>query len=257
MRTLPAESSESESRNRHSRREFIGLFGACATASVGLTGITRAQASPVVAMDNNYFDPIGLHVEPGTTVRFEIVAGSHSATAYENRIPIEASSFDSGLVSEGTFEHTFDTSGTYDYYCQPHKSRGMVGRIVVGEPDGPAEESPIPDGDVPDSETIIQQGTISIDEFGSSDSDTIGGMKHSGPGMMNSDDMGWKMFMPVGVLTIVLSLAGGVSYWISRRETSNATQQESPMAILKKQYARGEFDEEEFQRRRDKLNNNE
>jgi len=36
----------------------------------------------------------------------------------------------------------------------------MVGRIVVGSPGGPAEDSPIPDGDVPESEAIIEQGAI-------------------------------------------------------------------------------------------------
>jgi len=30
-----------------------------------------AQETPVVKMGNNYFEPIGLHIEPGTTVRFE------------------------------------------------------------------------------------------------------------------------------------------------------------------------------------------
>jgi len=108
-----------------------------------------AQETPVVKMGNNYFEPIGLHIEPGTTVRFEIAAGTHSATAYENRIPSDASAFDSEVISSGGFEYTFEKPGTYDYYCIPHKSVGMVGRIVVGSPGGPAEDSPIPDGDVP------------------------------------------------------------------------------------------------------------
>jgi len=111
-------------------------------------------------MGNNYFEPIGLHIEPGTTVRFEIAAGTHSATAYENRIPSDASAFDSEVISSGGFEYTFEKPGTYDYYCIPHKSVGMVGRIVVGSPGGPAEDSPIPDGDVPESEAIIEQGAI-------------------------------------------------------------------------------------------------
>ncbi len=95
-------------------------------------------------MGNNYFDPIGLHVEPGTTVRFEIAAGAHSATAYENRIPSAASGFDRGIISSGGFEYTFEEPGTYDYYCILHKSVGMAGRIVVGSPGGPAEANPIP-----------------------------------------------------------------------------------------------------------------
>lgn len=253
MRNLSKRRSDPESRKRHGRREFIGLLGAGAAASVGLSGTSQAQASPVVAMDNNHFDPVGLQVKPGTTVHFEIAAGSHSATAYADRIPTEANLFDSGRMSDGVFEHTFDEPGTYDYYCRPHKSIGMVGRIVVGEPGGPAEESQIPDGDVPASETIVERGAVGIDEFGDSDGGGKGKMKHGGAGMMSPGDMGWKLLMPVGFLMVVLGLAGGVSYWASRRGRANATKQESPMAVLEKQYARGELDEEEFQKRQDKL----
>ena len=122
-----------------------------------------------------YFDPIGLFVESGETVTFEIQSGSHSATAYKQgtslaevtRIPEGAEAFNSETLSEqgATYEHTFETTGTYDYFCIPHKSLGMVGRIVVGEPGGPAEGSMPPDGDVPESQTIVDQGSVSYSEF--------------------------------------------------------------------------------------------
>ena len=122
-----------------------------------------------------YFDPIGLFVESGTTVTWEIQAGSHSSTAYKKgngpasvtRIPDGAKAWDSGVLSQqgATYEHTFETTGTYDYFCIPHKSLGMVGRIVVGEPGGPAEGSMPPDGEVPESQTIVDQGTVSYSKF--------------------------------------------------------------------------------------------
>ena len=253
MRTQSTKLSDAGSQNHHGRREFIGLLGAGAAASVGLAGTAQAQRSPVVSMETNQFDPIGHHVELGTTVQFEIAAGSHSATAYEDRIPDAATAFDSGTISEGAFEHTFDEPGTYDCYCQPHRSMGMVGRIVVGEPGGPAEATPIPDGEVPDSESIVEQGAVGIDEFDDADGGGNGKMKHGGTGMMSLGDMGWKLLMPGGFLTIVLGLAGGVSYWASRRGSANATQQESAMAALENRYARGEIDEEEFHERRAQL----
>ena len=82
-------------------------------------------------------------VEPGTAVVWQLVRGSHSTTAYAeangrpDRVPAEASGWDSGVVSESgtTFERTFDVHGVYDYYCAPHESLGMVGRLVVGSPD--------------------------------------------------------------------------------------------------------------------------
>ena len=91
-----------------SRRQFLGLLSTGATASVGFLGTASAQETSVISMGNTYFDPIGLHVEPGTTVQFEIEAGSHSATAYEGRIPSKATPFDSGVISTGKFGQTFD-----------------------------------------------------------------------------------------------------------------------------------------------------
>lgn len=123
------------------------------------------------------FDPIGLHVEPGDTVRWVIVSGAHSATAYaegnataaERRIPEGAEPWNSETLTEvgAEFEYTFEEEGTYDYFCIPHKTLGMVGRIVCGEPGGPAEESENPDidgiqsGEYPSSEAIVENEVLS------------------------------------------------------------------------------------------------
>jgi plastocyanin len=34
------------------------------------------------------------------------------------------------------FEVTLTVAGVYDYFCMPHEAAGMVGRIVVGKPEG-------------------------------------------------------------------------------------------------------------------------
>jgi hypothetical protein len=41
----------------------------------------------------------------------------------------------------------------------------MIGRLVVGEPGGPAEADQPPDGELPDSQTIVDQESVSYDEF--------------------------------------------------------------------------------------------
>lgn len=259
----PAGPSGMNSRARSSRRQFLGLLGAGAIGSTGISTTTGAQKqeNPVISMGNTYFDPIGLYVEPGTTVRFEIEAGSHSATAYEGRIPTAATPFDSGVLSQGGFEQTFDVSGTYDYYCIPHESMGMVGRIVVGEPGGPAEDGSIPAGAVPDSEEIVERGTIAVDEFdgasGNQDKGMMGdGMMRDGmmrDGMMDGGGPGWMVLMPIGFVSVLLAAVGTVVYWASRRGTARAVSEGSALSTLREQYARGDIDEDEFQRRRDHL----
>lgn len=147
------------------RRTFLTTVGAA--ASVGTVETAVGQEDVTVEMitegDEYRFDPIGLHVEPGTTVTFENVSGTHNSVSYEGRIPEGASAWRTPIGE--TAEHTFEEPGTYDYYCEPHRSLGMVGRIVVGEPGGPASGSMPPDGDVPESGTIVEAGSVSYEAF--------------------------------------------------------------------------------------------
>jgi hypothetical protein len=42
--------------------------------------------------------------------------------------------WDSGMIeggSGGTFSFTFEEPGTYDYFCIPHESLGMIGSVTV------------------------------------------------------------------------------------------------------------------------------
>jgi len=87
-----------------------------------------------------WFDPVGLRIAPGTTVRWVLEANVHSTTAYHptngswaSRIPPGADPWDSGMMTRPgqTFERRFDVPGVYDYFCIPHEMAGMVGRIVV------------------------------------------------------------------------------------------------------------------------------
>lgn len=156
------------------------------TASPETTGTPTRSPTPVEGTTTvhmvteegaSFFDPIGLFVEPGQAVTWEIRSDAHSATAYHRdhflaavtRIPAEATPWDSETIRGAgkTFTHTFETRGTYDYFCIPHKTFGMVGRIVVGEPGGPAEGSMPPDGDVPTSDVIVDRGVVTYDAFAS------------------------------------------------------------------------------------------
>lgn len=90
------------------------------------------------------FDPIGVLVRPGQTVRWTCTSNVHTATAYHPkngghslRIPEGAEPWDSKYLLPGqTFEVTLTVEGVYDYFCLPHEMAGMVGRIIVGKPGG-------------------------------------------------------------------------------------------------------------------------
>jgi len=91
-----------------------------------------------------WFEPVGLRVEPGETVRWTVDRGVHTSTAchpengeYPLRIPEGADAWDSGYLTGAgdACEHTFRREGVYDYLCRPHEAAGMVGRIVVARED--------------------------------------------------------------------------------------------------------------------------
>jgi plastocyanin len=140
-----------------SRREFVKVGGLAVAGFAFLPDSERfsafARATIEMRSDANgsrvWFDPIGLFVEPGTTVRWIVRENVHTTTAYHPRndhhslrIPERARSWDSGvLVNPGDhFEVTLTVPGVYDYFCAPHESAGMVGRIVVGNSGGPGSE---------------------------------------------------------------------------------------------------------------------
>jgi plastocyanin len=136
-----------------------------------------------------YFEPAGVHIAAGDTIRWIQVAGFHSITAYhpsndnhELRIPTSAKPWDSGVLlgtypaSGSTFEHVFTVQGVYDYFCRPHEMAGMVGRIVVGDPgDGPGTKpfgyapnehwTSVPEvarKALPSVDEILKKGTVSV-----------------------------------------------------------------------------------------------
>jgi len=68
---------------------------------------------------------------------------------------------------------------------------------------------------------------------------------------------GWMMFggglMWLFWIALIVVLALLVKSLLTGNAFTKSSEEESPMAILKKRYAKGEIDDEEFERRRKKL----
>ncbi|WP_246728427.1 plastocyanin/azurin family copper-binding protein [Microvirga terricola] len=157
-------------------------------AGLSLPRLTFAGDLVEIRMQGNadgshvWFDPIGLRIQPGQTIRWLNMdpGNSHTATAYHPknfdhplRIPKGAEPWNSDyLLPNENFSVTLTVEGVYDFFCIPHEHAGMVGRIVVGQPGMSSADSlptqapggePIPDIALrafPSIETIMKQGVV-------------------------------------------------------------------------------------------------
>ncbi len=141
-----------------SRRDMLRVGGVF-LAGLPFSRALAQAASPVeIIMRGNtdgsvvWFDPVGLLLRPGQTVRWinKDSGNSHTSTAYHPgndghplRIPAGAQPWNSDyLLPDEWFEATLTEPGVYDYFCIPHEHAGMVGRLVVMEEGASAPAAP-------------------------------------------------------------------------------------------------------------------
>ncbi len=103
---------------------------------------TSGGASVVVTMNDQYrYVPDTITIAKGTTVEWKNTSASpHTVTDDPSKaqnsadavLPAGAEPWDSGLIDPGkSFKRTFTVAGDYTYFCIPHESMGMVGKIKV------------------------------------------------------------------------------------------------------------------------------
>ena len=87
------------------------------------TGNKSLPAHDTVHILNSGFIPVNLKIIVGNTVKWINEDNTvHTVTAEK---------FDSGdIPAGGTFNYTFNSSGTYNYYCKYHPEKGAV--VVTG-----------------------------------------------------------------------------------------------------------------------------
>jgi plastocyanin len=97
------------------------------------------DADAVVDMQGLANVPTEIHVAPGATVLWT------NSSPLAHTVTADDGAFDSGNIDAGgTFSMTFDAPGFYTYYCAPHKTVGMLGVVVVDDPNAIVEEMPEP-----------------------------------------------------------------------------------------------------------------
>jgi plastocyanin len=115
--------------------------GAPAGGAATSGGGTASNSATVKMTDANKFDPDTVTITKGGTVTWQNTSTTqHSVTCDPSKaankadaqLPSGAQPFDSGLLNaSATFQQTFNTSGTYKYFCIPHESLGMLGTVIV------------------------------------------------------------------------------------------------------------------------------
>ena len=109
-----------------------------------------AQDVGVVINDDSY-TPANVTIDPGQSVGWSNNGQNHHSVTADNgsfdSSPSCSTSNEPACMAPGaTFEHTFNTSGTFAYYCRIHGApggQGMSGTVTVSQ-----DPSPTPSGTV-------------------------------------------------------------------------------------------------------------
>ncbi|MEU5841199.1 plastocyanin/azurin family copper-binding protein [Rhodococcus sp. NPDC047139] len=93
----------------------------------GCGGSSSAEPAVVIEVKNMSYSPAEVTIDKGQTVRWHFDdSGLPHDVAGDGPL---AGELKSELLTEGTYEYTFEESGTYTYHCTPHPS--MVGTVIV------------------------------------------------------------------------------------------------------------------------------
>jgi plastocyanin len=106
------------------------MAGNSTTASASGNEIDIAPGSSAPS-NAKFYEPPTLTVPVGTTVTWKNSDSTlHTVTSGSAETGVSGTEFDSSYMAGGkTFQHTFSSAGTFDYYCTLHPF--MKGQVVV------------------------------------------------------------------------------------------------------------------------------
>lgn len=111
-------------------RKFLIMIIALLVSGLVLSAGTDA-ATFNVNVQNFFFQPDPIVINVGDTVTWTNNSGVFHTTTSGTNCNGDGIWNGSLSGSGGTFSRTFDTPGTFPYFCVPHCSAGMTGTIVV------------------------------------------------------------------------------------------------------------------------------
>ncbi|HEY9644468.1 MAG TPA: plastocyanin [Coleofasciculaceae cyanobacterium] len=119
-----------------SRSLSLALCAIALVVSSFLLVVSPASADTVtvkMGADNGMlaFQPANVTIKAGDTVKWVNNKLPPHNIVFEDKA-LASKSHDQMMFSPGeTYELSFDTPGTYKYYCAPHRGAGMAGTITV------------------------------------------------------------------------------------------------------------------------------
>jgi plastocyanin len=120
---------------KSSSLRIAALVATIAPLLVFCPTVTSAATVTVMVGPNCFcFVPSSVTIHPGDTVQWTWSSSSHSSTSGSPGSPNGL--WDSQLQNQPfTFSHTFNTAGSFPYYCTAHgQCCGMVGTVTVSNP---------------------------------------------------------------------------------------------------------------------------
>src|SRR5215471_3196483 len=125
------------------------------------------------------FDPASVTINPGDQVKWTWDSGGHSTTSGSPGSP--NGMWNSGVHNAGaTFTQTFNSTGTFPYYCTPHSCCGMVGTVMVVNASPTPNPTPTPSATPPTTSILANISTRSFVQ--TTDNVMIGGFIVQGTG---------------------------------------------------------------------------
>ena len=108
------------------------------TAMALVLGLQQSASATihVITVSDNVFTPSsGISFPLGDTIKWTFVAGSMTHTTTSSVIPAGAAAWDHTMSAVAdSFIYVPTEVGTYNYFCTPHVSLGMIGSFVVTTP---------------------------------------------------------------------------------------------------------------------------